>query len=274
MPRLLVLLTLCLVVGTPLAAVPAAAAPVGGGGPTAQPSVASAKVTAADRKRWKAPQGPFFNDPRRKEGLVPHRAEGHRHDQAHAPGLDDPDRGLLVRPDAGREGAHRRAPSWREGADDPQRPPVHQGDASDPQGDRSEALPLELHLPVHGRVPEQAEPVQQHAHEVLLVLPGRQVQGRPRRGVGQHDAQRRHPPVERPLLHLRATTSCSASSSGCSTTCARTTPPASLRSSSAARPPTVSRATTRSTSTRSGPGPSRRDRRTTSSSTCSARSSA
>ena len=168
----------------------------------AQPSVASAKVTAADRKRWKAPQGPFFNDPRRKEGLVPHRAEGHRHDQAHAPGLDDPDRGLLLRPDAGREGAHRRAPAWRQGADDPQRPPVHQGDASDPQGDRGEALPLELHLPVHGRVPEQAEPVQQHAHEVLLVLPGRQVEGRAGRGVGQHDAQRRHPPVERPLLHL------------------------------------------------------------------------
>ena len=67
MPRLLILLTLCLVVGTPLAAVPAAAAPAAAT-TAAQPSVASAKVSAVDRKRWKAPQGPFFNDPRRRKG--------------------------------------------------------------------------------------------------------------------------------------------------------------------------------------------------------------
>ena len=147
--------------------------------------------------------GSVLQRPAPEEGLVPDRAQGHRHDQAHPQGVDDPDRGLLVRPDAGRERAHRRAPPGREGADDPQRPPVHEGDAGRPQGDRRQALPLELHLPVHGRVPEQAEPVQQHAHQVLLVLPGRSVQGRPGRRVGEPDAQRRHPPVERPLLHLR-----------------------------------------------------------------------
>ena len=66
-PRLLILFTLCLVVGTPLVAVPAAAAPAGASAP-ARPSVASAKVAAADRERWKAPTGPFFNDPHRKKG--------------------------------------------------------------------------------------------------------------------------------------------------------------------------------------------------------------
>jgi phosphatidylserine/phosphatidylglycerophosphate/cardiolipin synthase-like enzyme len=67
-PRLFILLTMCLVLGAPLAAVPAAASPLGGVSTAAQPGPASAKVTAADRTRWRAPQGPFFNDPRRKKG--------------------------------------------------------------------------------------------------------------------------------------------------------------------------------------------------------------
>ncbi|HSF97364.1 MAG TPA: phospholipase D-like domain-containing protein, partial [Ornithinibacter sp.] len=67
-PRLFVLLTLCLVLGTPQAAVPAVATPGAGTSAAAQPGLAPAKVTAADRERWKAPQGPFFNDPRLKKG--------------------------------------------------------------------------------------------------------------------------------------------------------------------------------------------------------------
>jgi phosphatidylserine/phosphatidylglycerophosphate/cardiolipin synthase-like enzyme len=74
----LVAIILCLVVGTPLSAGPAAAAPPVAGGATAAaaPAVAPTGVATVDadrtarvdRKRWKAPQGPFFNDPRRKKG--------------------------------------------------------------------------------------------------------------------------------------------------------------------------------------------------------------
>ena len=73
MSRSLVLLSLCLVLGAPLSAVPsatAADAASSGALAAAQPrTVAPTSVAAKlDRKRWKAPQGPFFNDPRRKKG--------------------------------------------------------------------------------------------------------------------------------------------------------------------------------------------------------------
>jgi phosphatidylserine/phosphatidylglycerophosphate/cardiolipin synthase-like enzyme len=75
--RLFVLLiALCLALGTHVAEVPAATAvtPAASGGVVTAgqvggvPTGAAARVTALDRKRWKAPQGPFFNDPRRKKG--------------------------------------------------------------------------------------------------------------------------------------------------------------------------------------------------------------
>ena len=73
MSRSLVLLSLCLVLGAPLAAVaPAAAtgAVSSGAVAAAEPRTVAGSSLAAkvDRKRWKAPQGPFFNDPRRKKG--------------------------------------------------------------------------------------------------------------------------------------------------------------------------------------------------------------
>ena len=72
MPRLFLLLTLCLVLGTPLAAVPAAAAPVGGPASAVAATTASTATAGtaglSARERWTAPQGPFFNDPRRKKG--------------------------------------------------------------------------------------------------------------------------------------------------------------------------------------------------------------
>jgi phosphatidylserine/phosphatidylglycerophosphate/cardiolipin synthase-like enzyme len=68
----LVLLTLSLALGvTHLAEAPAApAAPSAqqGASAAAAPRTVAAKVTSADRKRWKAPQGPFFNDPHLKKG--------------------------------------------------------------------------------------------------------------------------------------------------------------------------------------------------------------
>ena len=71
--RSLVLLSLCLVLGAPLSAAPsatAADAASSGAVAGAQPRTVAATSVAAklDRKRWKAPQGPFFNDPRRKKG--------------------------------------------------------------------------------------------------------------------------------------------------------------------------------------------------------------
>ncbi|MBC2934687.1 phospholipase D-like domain-containing protein [Nocardioides sp. zg-1228] len=74
MSRLLVLLTLALVLGTPEAVVPtAAAAPGGSPGSTAERAAAAQtdpadQAARAKRKRWKAPQGPFFNDPHLKKG--------------------------------------------------------------------------------------------------------------------------------------------------------------------------------------------------------------
>ena len=74
MPRLLVLLTLCLVVGTHLAEAPAlAAAPGGvarpgaGAGPVVAP-VAAPTAAQGARTQWTAPRGPFFNDPHRRKG--------------------------------------------------------------------------------------------------------------------------------------------------------------------------------------------------------------
>ena len=89
-------------------------------------------------RRWKAFKGPYFNDPHLQDRALPDREQGHRHDPAHTQGLDDPDRGLLLRPAAGREGAHRGAPSRSEGADAAQRPPGHQGHEGDPGGDRNQ----------------------------------------------------------------------------------------------------------------------------------------
>jgi hypothetical protein len=70
--RVLVLLTLSLALGvTHLAeasAAPAAPSAPQGAMAASGPRTVAAKVTSADRKRWKAPQGPFYNDPHLKKG--------------------------------------------------------------------------------------------------------------------------------------------------------------------------------------------------------------
>jgi phosphatidylserine/phosphatidylglycerophosphate/cardiolipin synthase-like enzyme len=68
--RFVVLLTLCLVVGTHSAeATEATSAPAPGVAAAAgQPGTPAQKDVVTGRKRWKAPQGPYFNDPHRKKG--------------------------------------------------------------------------------------------------------------------------------------------------------------------------------------------------------------
>ena len=151
-------------------------------------------------------------------GSFPDRAQGRRHDQAHAQGVLHPDRRLLVRPEERRVGDRRGPPAWREGADASQRPLGHRGDEDDPQRDRHRPVGEELHLQVQDELPQRGERVQQPALQVLPLQPGRQVQGRDRHRLGQHDAQRRHPPVERPLLHVRRARDLPASSWASSTT--------------------------------------------------------
>ena len=89
------LLVLCLIVGTPGGEAATAAAPTGSVVAVDRPGAGDLGLSA-ERRRWTAPQGPFFNDPRRKKGYLPHRAEGHRDYPPHQAGVDDPHRGLLV----------------------------------------------------------------------------------------------------------------------------------------------------------------------------------
>ena len=69
----LVLFALCLVLGGPVMAIPAASAADGGGRATssvsaATPTPGKAQRDRAQRERWTAPRGPYFNDPHRKKG--------------------------------------------------------------------------------------------------------------------------------------------------------------------------------------------------------------
>ena len=148
-------------------------------------------------------QRPLLQRPPSRQGSLPDRAAGDQDDQQHAQGLVDQDRDLLLRPPAGRTRAGGGPPSRGAGADAPQRPlgdARHEGGA---RRDRQEPRQGQLHLQVQAELPGSGQRVQQPAHEVLPVQPGREVRGRPGGGLGQHDAQRRRPPVERPLLHRR-----------------------------------------------------------------------
>jgi hypothetical protein len=61
------LLVLCLIVGTPGGEAATAAAPSGAVVAADRPGTGDLALSA-ERRRWTAPQGPFFNDPRRKKG--------------------------------------------------------------------------------------------------------------------------------------------------------------------------------------------------------------
>ena len=123
-------------------------------------------------------QRPLLQRPASRQGSLPDRAAGDQDDQQHAQGLVDQDRDLLLRPPAGRPRAGGGPPSRGAGADAPQRPlgdARHEGGA---RRDRQEPQQGQLHLQVQAELPGSGQRVQQPAHEVLPVQPGREVRGR------------------------------------------------------------------------------------------------
>ena len=65
----MLLLVLCLLVGPLTGEAASAAAPSGAVVAVDRPGTGDLQMTAAsERRRWEAPRGPFFNDPRRKKG--------------------------------------------------------------------------------------------------------------------------------------------------------------------------------------------------------------